>query len=324
MAIEKISQQIAEELQQSYVELWQTLALLNESELVDPCLPDGWSPQAVLAHVAFWDDYQTRRMQAAYAGQSVQHGFARPALDNDERARLDLAREWNDIAAEADAARRRMVEFAANLPVVALQMKYPEGERTLSLARLLQHMIEHTRQHRRDVYRYCGSMRRWKRPALRRFIVEQHDNLMNSIAGLTEATMLRDRVCGEWTIRDTLAHVLARNEAGEHLVRHWTNLQTGDSRAGASGDAETPDALNARLLAAKAELDLIAIADGLTTCYRRMMRHFDAFDDADFVGEGQSWDGISDLSCFFYDIFVHEARHAEQIWAYRAGEMSEM
>ena len=214
------SQQVAKELESTYAELCNTLAWLDAAELETAWLPSGWTPKAVLAHVAFWDDVQTRRMQAAYSAASGA-GSWRPATTNDERAALDDDRPWAEVAAQADAARQRMVEFSCSLPDDALARDYTEGENRLSLEKLLRHMVNHTRQHTADIDGYGGSMQRWSRPDLRRFLAQQMENLMDSVGGLSERMILTARVDGTWTIRDTLVHVLAWEEECVPLLRHW-------------------------------------------------------------------------------------------------------
>ncbi len=185
-------------------------------------------------------------------------------------------------------------------------------------------MANHVRMHRREVQAYCGSLERWGRAGLRKLMVEQHDNLMNSMAGLTEETMLTEQVCGVWTIRDVFAHVLSWNEVCPRLLRHWPkpNSETISDWQGLEGESMT--AMNDRLMAARAHLTMIEIADGLTTEYRRMLREFDRKSDADLRSEGLTWGGTGVMSNFIYEIFVHEAEHAAQIWAFRAGVSAEV
>ena len=138
---------LAQQLKESFADLCNAVDRLTPDEIEQTRLEDGWTPKAILAHVAFWDDYQTRRMEAAYRGDSAATGFSRPPGDNDERAAHDQARPWAEVAATASAARQRMIAFAESLPVDALTTEYREGERTLSIGALLQHMVRHTREH---------------------------------------------------------------------------------------------------------------------------------------------------------------------------------
>ena len=204
---------LARQLERSFAGMLATLALLEPAEIEAARLENGWTPQAVVAHVAFWDEVQLRRMQDALAGRSATTGFVRPPESNDERAAADDGRSLDAVMAAAHSARRALVEFAASLTPAMLAQGYAEGDNTLLLVERLTHMTNHTRNHARDIGAYCGSMRRWRRDGLRAFLVQQHANLLDSIAGLDEATILSTHVCGFWSIRDVLAHVLSSSSS---------------------------------------------------------------------------------------------------------------
>jgi len=309
--------QFAHELQTAFTKLCQKLALLELQELEGARLAGGWSPKAVLAHVAFWDDFQTQRLQAALAGNATPTAHAAPVLDNDQRAQIDTARPWAEIVGEAEAARARLVAFAASLPADVLDAAYAEGERTVSPGQLLNHMVHHTRQHTQEIAHYCGSMQRWSRVALRTFLVQQHANLMDSISGLTEATILTTQVCGVWTMRDVLVHVLSWHEFGYQVLKQWPKAEPATLQ-GWLGEAGT-DAINAQLLAARADLDMIGVVDWLTTYHRRMIQRFDQFSDAALASPGHyGWSETGEAAGFFYELALHDAEHAEQIWRHRA------
>lgn len=313
---------IADDLEFAMQILWEVIAQFEPEELESAPILEGWTPKAVVAHIAFWDDFQTRRMAAALAGDLAQTGFARPTLDNDGRALADMARPWTEIAAEAHAARERLVEFARSLPPEALGRDLVDGDRTLLLLAQLQSMVRHVHEHRRALARYCGSLARWSRPKLRALMEAQNTNLMNSIAGLTEATMLATPVCGVWSIRDVLAHVLSWNEYGVRLITGWPQPDPASISEWAWQPGDTMDSMNDRLMAARAHLNIIEIADGLATCHRKIMTAFDRFSDADLESEGYTWGRPGVLSSLFYELYLHEAEHAAQIWAYRAEEGS--
>lgn len=315
--------QLADELEYSGNLLWETLAELEPEEIEETKLASGWNVKAEVAHVAFWDDYQRRRMEAALARTSHAAGFTRPLTDNDERARGDANRPWPEVMAAAKTARQQLIDFARNIDPKALTQEYPEGDKSFSILKQLEHMARHIRAHRRGVQAYCGSLERWGRAGLRKLMVEQHDNFMNSMATLTEATMVTEQVCGVWTIRDVFAHVLSWNEYCTRLLRHWPEPEPEMIAEWVWQEGDTMSAYNERLLAARTDLNMIDIADGLTTEYRRMMRVFDKASDADLCSEGLTWGGPGVMSNFFYEIFVHEAEHAAQIWAFRADVMAE-
>jgi uncharacterized damage-inducible protein DinB len=311
---------LARQLENSFAGLLATLALLEPAEIESARLENGWTPQAVVAHVAFWDEVQLRRMQDALAGRSATTGFVRPPESNDERAAADDARSLDAVMAAAHSARRAMVEFAAGLTPAQLAQGYTEGDNTLSLVERLTHMANHARSHARDIGAYCGSMRRWRRDRLRTFLIQQHANLMDSIAGLDEATILGTHVCGFWSIRDVLAHVLSRNEFGYLVMKGWPQVDHATISPWISGGDS--DAINANLLAARADLDMIAIVDWLTTYHRRLLTRYAKLGDAELASIGdQGWGTQGELADLLFSLALHATEHAEDIWRFRAGEL---
>lgn len=311
--------EFADQLQTAYDQLWHMLDLLEPTEMDTGCLENNWTPKALLAHVAFWDDCQRQRMEAALRGDTAQTGFVFPTLDNDERAALDEARSWDEVMAAADMARQSLIIFARSLSADALERTYPEGEQTLSLSKLLAHMVRHTQLHAQALYRYAGSMQRWSRPALRAFVSRQHTNLMDGISGLTERTMMTTQVCGSWSIWDVLTHVLAWNEFEDVVLQGWPRVAV-EKLEPWQGDGDT-DTLNARLLAERGQLTMIDICDGLMTHHRRILRAFDRASDEDLRSSGDyGWGDEGTLSGLFYSFALHEAEHAEDIWRFRAGQ----
>ena len=309
---------LAAQLQESYAGLLHTLALLEQEEIEHGRMANDWTPKALVAHIAFWDDVQTRRMQAALDGAAAATGFARPATTNDERAVVDAGRPLDAVLSDADAARERLVHFAAGLSPDQLALTLPERDSTLVLRERIEHMVRHTRTHHQELWAYCGSMHRWTRPRLRAFLVQQEENLMASIGGLSEAVLTTAPVEGDWTIRDVLVHILAWREYGYLVVKHWPAVDTGVIAAWRAESAV--DVLNAGLRQARAALNMIDIADGLTTYHRRLMKLFDQATDADLASTGDhGWGDMGELSAFFYGLAHHEMEHAAKIWEFRVG-----
>ncbi len=313
--------ELTDQLQTSYDNLGRTLALLEPHELDQARLENDWSPKAMLAHVAFWDDFQLRRMQAAMRGETVQ-SIIWPAHDNEQCAQVDQTRDWSEIMTAADTARQRLVEFAQPLTPENLAATYPIYEDVSSLTHQLEHMVRHTKGHTAELQHYCGSMQRWQRADLRQFLAQQHTNLMDSIGGLTETTILTTFVCGEWSIRDVLAHVLSWNEFAYLVLKQWPEPDKAALKAwlpdGAISTASKLDGINARLLAARNDLDMIAIADWLTTYHRRTLRLFDKLSDEALASQGDyAWGETGEAARFLYEFALHEIEHAEQIWRYR-------
>lgn len=308
---------LLDKLQRSYEDLIHTLALLEPEELESVRLANGWTPKATLAHVAFWDAFQTRRMQAALAGESAATGLQLPDEDNDQRAARDAQRPWAEILAEADAARQGLIDFAASLTPEALARPYPEGERQLDLAALLTHMIKHTREHTWEIQAYARSLERWGREGMRAFLDRQFTHLLDAIGGLDEESLTTVPVCGVWSARDVLAHVLAWEEYGWQVVQQWPQVDRESLAPWLEG--EHIDAINARLLAQKEGQTLIDLLDGLATMQRRTLTFFDQASDQLLESQGDyGWGQEGSLLGFLFDLAQHRAEHAGDLWQARA------
>lgn len=314
--------QLAEDLERSYTQLWQTLSLLDAEELDRPCLHGDWSPKALLAHIAFWDDYQTRRMMAALNGESAANGFPRPVENNDQRAVADGGRPWDEIASAADAHRRRLIDFARSLRQDQLT-RYPEGQGCLDLTRQLAHMSNHVRDHAREINFYCGSLNRWGRAGLRRFVAAQTTHLLDSISGLSEATLTTVPVCGVWTIRDVIAHVTSWDEYALAAIKAWpaVDLSARARWISAESNGYGGDDVNERLLAERAHLDAIGVLDDAVTIHRRLLSAFDQCSDEELNEVGDIGFGLNaPLSYLFFTMAEHTAEHAVDVWMWRVGE----
>lgn len=306
----------AESLTRSFDRLLNILAFFEPEEIESARLPDGWTPKALVAHVAFWDHVQTERMMAALAGPAAQAQIPWPETDNDDRAAIDEARAWDAVLAEAKAARQRLVDFATGLDDATLAATFPEGERTLSIAHLLDHMAGHAMEHGSTLMAFCGSLDRWGRDGMRAFLVRQQANLLDAIGGMSEAWLVSERVSGDWTSRDVLAHVLCWEEFAWAVTKAWPNASAADlSPWMVAGEDE--DQTNARLMAEKIDHTLIDLLDWLTTYHRRTLRTFDGMSDDDLRSVGETGFGRDSYTGFLYSMAMHATEHAAEIWRAR-------
>ena len=143
--------EIASQLSQTFTNLCQTFALLQPEEIDDGRMENGWSPKAVMAHVAFWDQAQTERMQRLVQENSSQSNLRQVWQDNDQRAVEDANRPWQEIMAEAESARKTMIDFVDDHSQETFETEYSEDERTLSPRKLFEHMVRHTKEHRHEL-----------------------------------------------------------------------------------------------------------------------------------------------------------------------------
>lgn len=315
MAELRTPEEYTDRLVQSYQRFIDSLALLEPKEYTSACLPDGWTPTATVAHVAFWDDYQRRRMEAALTGAWSEQ-MPRPAEDNDTRAAADGSRTWEDVLAEADANRQKLVDFSRGLSPEQIATVYREGgqERPV-LQILLEQMSRHVREHSRTIYNYCASWQRWGRAGFRGFYARQSWNFLDTISGLSEQTCLTVPVVGDWSVRDTLTHVLVWDEYCYEVAKQWPNVELATLSLWVEGNL---DDLNERLMAEKAGMGMIDLLDALVTVHRRILRCYDKLpDEAIQTVAEYGWGQKDTLMGVLYTFASHTAEHAAHLYEAR-------
>ncbi|MDE0182873.1 MAG: DinB family protein [Caldilineaceae bacterium] len=304
---------IAARLQRSYLNFRWPLFLLNPEECTRPCLENGWSPLAMVAHVAFWDGFQLQRMQAALNAAGP---VPSPPRSNDDRAENE-DRCWEEVLAVADEARGNMIEFAASLTAGQIVADYVEnGARRPVLKQLLNHMPRHADEHAQDVHSYCFSLQRWGREGVIRFYRRQFDNLLDCITGLSELDCVSIAVSGRWSVRDVLVHALVWDEYTWAIVRQWPEVDLTVLDPWISAD---DDAVNERLMAGKADMSMIDLLDRLVTVHRRIANRYRSLSDEQ-VQKEVAYNQVEKGNLIFLLISMsaHAADHAAEIYAARA------
>ena len=308
-------QEFAARLRSSYLNFRWPLFLLTPEERSKPCLDNGWSPLAMVAHVAWWDAYQLRRMEAAVRGADGIR-IDPPPLSNDERA-VREDRSWEAVLEEADDARRRLIEFAISLRQEQIDAVYEDnGEPSPLVRRLLTRMPQHVDEHAADVHRYCFSLRRWGREQILAFYRRQFNHMLDSITGLSEETCVSAAVCGGWSLRDILTHILVWDEYTWEIIRRWPQVDLDVLAPWISGN---DDAVNARLMARKADLTMIDLLDRLATVHRRICGQFRRLAD-DQLSTEVAYNHAEKGNAVFLLISMaaHTADHAAAVYAARA------
>ena len=321
----------AEKLRRSYLNFRWPLFLLEPDEYAKPCLDSGWTPIAAVAHIAFWDNFQLQRMQAALE-HPEKPPIAQTVETNDERA-ANENRSWDTVLNEADEARRALIQFALSLTSEQIEADYVDrGRRSPIVKQLLKRMPDHVDEHAVDVHRYCFTLERWGRDRLFTFYRRHFNSLLDAITGLTEASCTSVPVCGDWTVRDLLAHILAWDEYILELVKRWPNISLParhspalESPEGSIDDAldlwigGDPDKINARLHDARAGLSMIEVLDNLATCHRRIVSRCQRLSEEKLRKEVEyDWGERGNLVNLLVSMSAHTADHAAEIYTARA------
>ncbi len=321
----------AEKLRRSYLNFRWPLFLLEPDEHTRPCLENGWTPIASVAHIAFWDRFQLQRMQAAL-GHRPNPPIVQSVTTNDEMA-ANENRSWDTVVNEADEARQDLIDFALSLTSEQIEAEYTDrGNRAPIVKNLLQRMPEHVNEHAEDVHTYCFSLDRWGRDRLFTFYRRHFNSLLDAITGLTETSCTAVPVCGDWTVRDLLAHILAWDEYILELVKRWPDisLPARHSPASASPESASADPLaqwisgddetrNARLHDARAGLTMIEVLDNLATCHRRIVSRCQRLSEEKLRSEVEyDWGERGNLVNLLVSMSAHTADHAAEIYAARA------
>lgn len=308
----------ATELARSYARFRRLLDGLSAAERSAPILAEGWSPLALVAHVAFWDDFQLQRMEAALSGAWAE-SVPWPTEENDVRAVRDGRRQWDEVLADADRARDALVAFGRRVSAQEIDSIYREGGKERPVLKiLLSHMSKHVNEHADTLYGYLSSLKRWGRDGFRTFYRQQYDNFVDGISGLSEESCLSIPVEGEWTVRDLLVHVLCWDEFCEQALQTWP--EDGPHLERWRGDDF--DLINRRLQSEYADAGMIQILDQLITVHRRILRHFDRMNDEELESVGRPAQRRETTAVgLLYRMSIHRAEHAVALWEARGSEL---
>ncbi|MGC8787225.1 MAG: DinB family protein, partial [Anaerolineae bacterium] len=191
--------------------LWQLLVGLDEEALTQRTVFADWTVKDLLAHIAGWDEFHTKRIVLLQAGQEADI----PTVDLEEynAAMHAERRDWLlDRAVEAcQRARAEFLQALAGLTEEQLHRKLclPWGE--TSARRWAQNRARHDAWHAGDIQRWREQLglppRVGPKVVLLAALEAMHDELQHK-AMLVPATERETRpVCGEWTLKDVVGHI---------------------------------------------------------------------------------------------------------------------
>lgn len=325
-------QQMAEQLSLAYERLWWVISLCDDDELEHGVMADGWSPKVLIGQCASWNIIHMRRMlkvvrpdlhsfiERANGGLSTKADIERLRAREPMRSAVDARLPLDAVLAELERSQKWITDLLTDPQGVFVQhtAAKEDGDANLRLAAIFEEMLGEIRRQTRQLRRWAGSMERWTKAELIQLLEAQHQLLMDSIAGLDEATIVSTITHAPWSMRDELTHVLAWNEFELRLIDGWPNPQKDDVRSWLNDAGETEDEINDRLAAERIDMNMIDVVDALATVHRRIVKRLEAADDALLASTGDWFFGVSgELSDFVYAMALHQAEHSEWLWRTR-------
>ncbi len=308
-------QQLFEELINARRELMRSMMFLSEQEALACGGGNDWCVRDAISHIT------ARECTALAAAQHlVEEGdphFPDPLGDEEfnraaVRRRRDLA--LADVIDELDGTRRQVLRYTRKMHNNELYGGFPvraTGE-TRSVADVLHDLVEHDYLHAAEIWRRRAQNGLLHRVEFRFIISDERNRFLNALGGMFEQDMFSVEVCGYWTVKDVMAHMLSWDEEILRTAEHWT-----EERPWQYG-AHYDDEWNEIEVAQRADMDVIALADGLATLHRRLLQTFDALHDADLaVMSVAPWGERMSLLSFLYEMALHNSAHRKDLEALR-------
>lgn len=152
-------------------------------------------------------------------------------------------------------------------------------------------------------------------------LIDQLENsreaFLNAIEGLGDEDLQAKGVVGDWSIKDTMAHLVAWEA---EMVKLLWQAQQGENPSSAHFSGQSDDSLNAAFHALTRDRPLERVLDDFAAVRKQTIRRLEAFKATDlgdplrfpWLNHTPLWKWIADST------FTHENEHAEQVRAWRA------
>lgn len=306
-------QRLFETLFADRFELLRSLMFVNEHEATSIPIHGDWSVRDVMSHIT---------ARECWAFSAIQHLFDdgnpgfRNALSDRQFNLAAVARRRDfslrDVLDELDGIRRQLTRQAKRIPNRDLYAEFEviNSDQVQSIAGTLKGLAEHDLEHAGGIWLWRAENGLLSRDRFRWIITSQREEFLNSLGGLFENEILSMEVCGHWTVADVMAHVLSWDEEVYRTAENWTRDRSWQA------EALYDDDWNEIEVAKRADMDVIALADGLTTMHRKLIQLFDSLSDAELAAMANTpWGERMALISFLYEMVQHDAAHTPDLRA---------
>ena len=284
--------------------LWEGLALLEPEEWRQPVWDDGETPRELLAQRVVDDSQLLNAIEAAAVGLPDMQGVvdASPAQTHDS------------LLGKAVALAERVDKALSGLDNHQWQRKLHRDRQPTALAEFVADVNAAHCHAQRRLDDYLASYERLGKQGLKRWLREVYNAVMDSVAGMNEQAIMGQPWYGDWNTYQLLEHVWAWNQQALELARRWD--QPGSRPA--FDDLPVYGRFNPYLGKPYEGDDMVAIADGIVTVYRKTALLIEAA-EPEALQQERDWPGRGrgSLCAFLYTLYRHAWRHALAIQTHR-------
>jgi hypothetical protein len=157
---------------------------------------------------------------------------------------------------------------------------------------------------------YLGSFERLGKQGLKRWLLFVYNQVMDSVAGMSESEIMGEPWYGEWNTYQVLEHVWAVNEQVLDIARQWGQASTSRSWRSLPVVGEH----NRHVGKVYDGRDMVAVADAIVTVYRKTAQLIDRADPALLQRLGDyPWPGRGSLCHLIFETYRHAYEHAVEV-----------
>jgi hypothetical protein len=290
-----------------------SLMFLSDRETTQVPVHADWTVRDVISHIA------ARECTVLAAVRHLaEDGEPRFMTPQDDRVfnlgavsrRRDLG--LPEVLDELEGTRQLLLRYIRRLPNRDLYAEFPVGNShgSQTTAHALQEMIAHDFEHAEGIWQWRAAQGLLHRQDFRSYFAGERLQFLNALGGMHEDDMVEVPVCGHWTVRDVMCHVLSWDQEALHTAQKWSEARPWQD------EALYDDEWNETEVARRADLNVIDLADGLATYHRKLLQHFDELSDAELAATSIApWGERMSLLGFYYEMAIHDAAHRPHLLA---------
>ncbi len=155
-------------------------------------------------------------------------------------------------------------------------------------------------------------------------IKREHENFLAAMDGIPAGTLVSERVCDEWTIKDLLGHIAMWMNVANGFIADYK--ATGVPKSLGLKDDASVAAYNARGWEERRESPLAQARDEFDAAYRELIAQVETLGDVDLnaplpVPLPAPWGGGDTLeSLIAINSYTHEPEHTAQVKKWRSAK----